>query len=78
MRKRDFLRKYYNKAIKRNNKSIIYYIELPEEFKKKKDYEMPCCSPITNENGKLVGISVEHPYEYNGDIFTDSECFYFL
>lgn len=41
MRKRDFLRKYYNKAIREDNDSIIYYIELPVEFKRKKDYEMP-------------------------------------
>ena len=76
MRKRDFLRKFYNLAKRSGNSSIIYDIELPESFKRKGDYEIPYCTPIANY-GVLVGIEVEHPYEYNNDIFTYGEAFYF-
>ena len=76
MRKADFLRKFYTKAKKINDNSIIYYIKLPFEFKRKDDWDMPSCLPIVNK-GELVGIAVEHPYYYEGDIFTDSEYFYF-
>lgn len=79
MRKLDYLRRIYNKARKANDVNLIYDIELPFEFKNKGDYEMPCCLPMTNERGELVGIAVMHSYEYNEDIFTyNDEYFQFM
>ena len=78
MRKADYLRKLYNKIKKVNDVSLVYDIELPFEFKKKGDYEIPHCCPMTNEHGELIGIAVMHPYEYNEDIFTYSEYFQFV
>lgn len=77
MRKRDFLRNFYEKAKKEGDDTVIYYIDLPACFKRADDVEMPVCLPVIDEKGCLVGIAVEHPYEYEGDVFTDNEYYYF-
>lgn len=74
MRKADYLRKLYNKIKKVNDVSLVYDIELPFEFKKKGDYEIPYCCPMTNKHGELIGIAVMHPYE----LFTICEYFQFV
>lgn len=83
--KRDYLKIFYEMAKGMKDDSLIYYIPLPDVFRNENDVDEPYCLPISDINdvdattnkGRLIGISVCHPYEDNGNIFTDSEYFYF-
>lgn len=59
MRKLDYLRKWYKKALKKGT-DIIYYIDVPDAFYKKGD-EGVWAHPYWDQYG-LVGIRLEHDY----------------
>ena len=80
MRKADWLRKQYNRIVKRYGDSKadheIYFINLPEEFRLNGDVEPPVCVPYADAKGNC-GIAVEHTYLWNGDLFPFYEYFPF-
>lgn len=77
MRKRDFIMKQFNKALKKGGERAIRYIELPREFLAAGCFEATCL-PITKWGDDIpVGVCVEHAYFYGEDIFTHSEYYVF-
>lgn len=90
MRKRDYLIKKFNKAVKIAAKNKIelfgeavpdmsaFYISLPYDFMNKGDYEPPITLPIEDINGSPIGLAVAHNYEYDGDIFSYYENYEFV
>ena len=76
MRKRDYLMKQFNKALKKGGERAVYYIELPREFLAAGCFQATCL-PIIDGVGTPVGVCVEQAYEDGEDIFTYSENYMF-
>lgn len=81
MRKADYLRKEYNRIVKRYDcieevDHQIHLIDLPMKFWLNGDIEPPFCVPYADAKGNC-GIAVEHTYSYEGDVFSYYEYFPF-
>ena len=61
MRKMDYIRKHFNKIMKKGDGHDIYYIKLPDAFMRKGDYEVGC-EPASGIDGRLIGVAVVHYY----------------
>lgn len=78
MRKADYLRKEFVKLLKKYGEEArnkIYELPIPKNFRKAGDLPGLAAIPLSNEKGELIGIAVEHPYEYGEDIFAYTEAF---
>ena len=64
MRKHDFLRRIYNKALKVGD-DLIYHVDIPDAFYKKGD--QGCFAQPFGDKFGLAGVAVEHNYQ-------DSDC----
>jgi hypothetical protein len=72
MRKLDYLRKYYRKALKVGT-DAIYGIELPKGFFKKGD-EGVWAHPYSDKGG-LLGVVLEHNYMVDDQWYSWEEYF---